>query len=314
MMSAERGETGWMTPRVTLGSRGRPRGGSALGAAVLIAASVSLGAGREPTVEISHRARALHPGEVVVLEVRASEPFASVRATAFGSTIRFFAVTADGLWRGLLGIDLTADAGSHPVSLVATTAEGAAVQRSYTLAVEPKEFPTRRLTVAPNFVSPPPEVLDRIQREAERVAAIFRVSSAERLWSGGFLEPVPGDATSSFGRRSVFNGQPRSPHSGTDFRAGAGTPVRAPSGGRVVLTGDQYFSGQVVILDHGWGLYSYFAHLSSIDVTEGDVVAPGAVVGTVGATGRVTGPHLHWTVRLNEARVDPLSLMELFPG
>lgn len=249
-----------------------------------------------------------------MLEVRASEPFASVRATVFGSTIRFFAVTADGLWRGLVGIDLTADAGIHPVSLVATMADGSAIRRDYTLAVEPKEFPTRQLTVAPSFVNPPAEVLDRIQREAQRVAAIFRVSSDERLWSRGFLEPVPGDATSSFGRRSVFNGQPRSPHSGTDFRAAEGTLVRAPSGGRVVLTGDQYFSGQVVILDHGWGLYSYFAHLSSIDVTEGDIVSPGTVIGNVGATGRVTGPHLHWTVRLNEARVDPLSLMELFPG
>ncbi len=286
---------------------------SARVAAVLIAAAASLAAAQGPTVEISHRARALHPGEVVVLEVRASESFASVRATAFGSTIRFFAVTADGLWLGLVGIDLTADAGNHPVLLVATTADGAAFRRHYTLVVAAKEFPTRQLTVAPNFVSPPSEVLDRIQREAQRVASIFRVSSAERLWSGGFLEPVPGNATSSFGRRSVFNGQPRSPHSGTDFRAAEGTPVQAPSGGRVVLTGDQYFSGQVVILDHGWGLYSYFAHLSSIDVAEGDVVGPGAVLGKVGATGRVTGPHLHWTVRLNEARVDPLSLMEMFP-
>ena len=196
---------------------------------------------------------------------------------------------------------------------VEVDAGGAEVRETYELVVEPKQFPTRRLRVAPRYVDPPPDVLARIQREAREVAAIFEVSSAERLWSGGFRKPVPGPATSSFGRRSVFNGQARNPHSGTDFRSGAGTPIRAPNGGRVVLTGNQYFSGNVVILDHGWGLYSYFAHLSTIDVAEGDLVARGEVVGAVGATGRVTGAHLHWTVRLNEARVDPLALMELFP-
>ena len=114
-----------------------------------------------------------------------------------------------------------------------------------------------------------------------------------------------------FGSRSVFNGQPRSPHSGADFRAAEGTPVVAPNVGRVVLTGDTYFSGGSIILDHGWGLYSYFAHLSKILVDKGDLVEPGQTVGQAGATGRVTGPHLHWTLRLNGARVDPLSLIEL---
>ena len=160
--------------RVALRWRRRWPCRSARVAAVLIAANASLAAAQGPTIEISHRARALHPGEVVVLEVRASEPFASVRATVFGSTIRFFAVTADGLWRGLVGIDLTADAGIHPVSLVATMADGSAIRRDYTLAVEPKEFPTRQLTVAPSFVNPPAEVLDRIQREAQRVVVVRR--------------------------------------------------------------------------------------------------------------------------------------------
>ena len=248
-----------------------------------------------------------------MLEVQASEPPASLRATAFGRSVRFYPSDLDGRWLGLVGIDLTADPGDYPIAVRATAADGVTVRQTYTITVLPKDFPTRRLTVDPSFVSPPPDVLDRIQREAHQVAEIFRVSSGERLWSGGFLAPVPGEATSSFGRRSVFNGQPRSPHSGTDFRAGAGTPVRAPNVGRVVLTGDLYFSGKVVILDHGSGLYSYFAHLSAIDVPEGETVRRGEVVGKVGATGRVTGPHLHWTVRLNDARVDPLSLMTLFP-
>ena len=281
------------------------------GASLILGGTVSALA-EDRALEVSHRARALHPGEVVVLEVRVAERGAAPRVRALGKAIRLFPVEDGRLWRGLVGIDLTAEPGVVPVR-VEVDAGGARVRETYELAVEPKQFPTRRLRVAPRYVDPPPDVLARIQREAREVAAIFEVSSAERLWSGGFRKPVPGPATSSFGRRSVFNGQPRNPHSGTDFRSGAGTPVRAPNGGRVVLTGDQYFSGKVVILDHGWGLYSYFAHLSAISVAEGDLVARGDVVGAVGATGRVTGAHLHWTVRLNEARVDPLALLELFP-
>ena len=281
--------------------------------AFLLLAVAPAAAAEDLSLDVSHRARALHPGEVVVLEVRVSERGATPRATALGKSIRMFPAEDGRLWRGLVGIDLTVEPGSVPVTVQVTAAGGAEAGEVYELAVQPKQFPTRRLRVAPRYVDPPPDVLARIQREAREVAAIFEVSSAERLWRGGFRKPVPGSSTSSFGRRSVFNGQPRNPHSGTDFRSGAGTPVRAPNAGRVVLTGDQYFSGNVVILDHGWGLYSYFAHLSSIAVAEGDLVARGEVVGEVGATGRVTGAHLHWTLRLNEARVDPLALLELLP-
>ena len=249
-----------------------------------------------------------------MLAVRTSVAPASLRATVFGRSVRFFQNGDDRAWETLVGIDLEADPGEYPVAVRATDRAGTTVHGTYTLTVEPKEFPTRRLNVDPGFVSPPAEVIERIQREAQQLAAIFPVASADRLWRGGFLTPVPGDATSSFGRRSVYNGQPRSPHSGTDFRAGEGTPIKAPNEGVVVLAANLYFSGNVVILDHGWGLYSYFAHLSAIDVEEGDRVAQGAAVGSVGATGRVTGPHLHWTVRLNDARVDPLSLMALFPA
>ena len=272
------------------------------------------GHAREFTLDISHRARELHPGEVVVVEVRPSTPPVDIRATAFGRSVRFFPSERAGTWRALVGIDLTTEPGDYPIAVRATASDGETERGTYTLTVGPKEFPTRQLTVAPSFVNPPPEVLGRIQREARQTAEIFRKSSGDRLWRGGFRAPVPGEATSSFGRRSVFNGEARSPHSGTDFRAAEGTPIHAPNHGTVVLAGDLYFSGNVVIIDHGWGLYSYFAHLSAIDVTAGDVLTPGQLVGKVGATGRVTGPHLHWTVRLNNARVDPLSLMELFPG
>ena len=118
-------------------------------------------------------------------------------------------------------------------------------------------------------------------------------------------------ANSAFGARSIFNGQPRSPHGGADFLSAAGTPVKAPNAGRVALARDLYFTGNTVVIDHGLGLFSLFAHLSAIDVQAGAAVGTGDVVGRVGATGRVSGPHLHWTVRAGGARVDPLSLLEV---
>ena len=142
--------------------------------------------------------------------------------------------------------------------------------------------------------------------------AIFDALSPRRYWLGAFHVPVPGPPISEFGKRSIYNGKPRSPHAGTDFQGATGTPVQAPNAGRVVLAADLYYSGNTVILDHGLGLYSYFGHLSAFSVREGDQLSTGDVVGKVGATGLVTGPHLHWSVRLVGTRVDPLSLIFLF--
>ncbi len=277
----------------------------------LLAVTVTVAAAAQPLdVTVSHRARGLFPGEAVLLRVEASGPLTEVRATAFDETVRFYEA-ADGVWHGLVGIDLGVEPGDHDVALRIVPATGTAIAHIYTLSVEHKAYRTRQLTVAPRYVAPPPEVGERIAREARQQAAIFATVTDERLWRGSWARPVPGRATGAFGSRSVFNGQPRSPHSGADFRAAEGTPVTAPNVGTVVLTGDTYFSGGSVILDHGWGLYSYFAHLSKILVEEGDLVEPGQAVGHAGATGRVTGPHLHWTLRLNGARVDPLSLIEI---
>jgi murein DD-endopeptidase MepM/ murein hydrolase activator NlpD len=158
-------------------------------------------------------------------------------------------------------------------------------------------------------VNPPPEARERIDREAREFAELWKSRTPERLWRGPFVRPVPDPANSAFGTRSFYNGEPRSPHSGADFLSPEGRPIRAPAAGRVVIAGSRYFTGNTVVIDHGLGLYSMFAHLSSIAVAAGDAVEPGQIVGEVGATGRVTGAHLHWSVRLAGARVDPLSLL-----
>lgn len=256
-------------------------------------------------VEIQAFARAMQPGEVVRLTITAAER--PVRVTAFERAIPVTSLS-DSTFQALVGIDLDVRPGRHIVTVRAGD-DAASVPTRYPIVVRPKAFPTRRLQVAEAFVNPPAEVRARIATEAERLAALFATTTPDRAWSRAFLRPVNDPANSAFGSRSILNGQPRSPHGGADFLSAIGTPIHAPNDGVVVLATDLYYTGTTVVIDHGQGLLSLFAHLSRLDVAEGTRVRAGEVVGLVGATGRVTGAHLHWTVRLNGARVDPLSLL-----
>ncbi len=260
-----------------------------------------------PAISLAVDARALQPGELVVLTITTPAPVATMRGRAFDRPLTPWRVD-DTTWRALIGIDLDVTPGTYTVT-VETGPAAAPVRAARRLAVSAKQFPTRRLTVSPEFVDPPPTVLARIEADAKRLSAVWRSSGTAPLWTGAFTTPVPERANSAFGSRSIFNGQARSPHGGADFPSPEGTPIRAPNGGRVVLAGDLYYTGQTVAVDHGLGLVSLFAHLSAIDVAEGESVEPGQVMGRVGSTGRVTGAHLHWTVRAGGARIDPLSLL-----
>jgi len=228
----------------------------------------------------------------------------------FGRDIQGFRVGT--LWQALVGIDLDAKPGPVTITFQGLSA-GRAVTVTSTLVVKARTFPTTALRVNEMFVNPPAAVLTRIADEAEELARLWTTSAPDRLWSGGFIRPVPGIANGAFGTRRIFNGQPRQPHSGADLLSPAGTPVLAPNDGRVVLARDLYFTGNTVVIDHGLGLFSLFAHFSTISVHTGDTVLGGVPIGLVGATGRVTGPHLHWAMRLGGARVDPLSLLALLP-
>jgi murein DD-endopeptidase MepM/ murein hydrolase activator NlpD len=192
---------------------------------------------------------------------------------------------------------------------VITPAGGPPITASRAFVVAAKRFPTRRLRVAPQYVDPPANEVARIVNEAATLNAIYEQATAPREWPRAFRTPIDVPANSAFGTRSVFNGQERSPHSGADFPAPAGTPVTAPGAGVVALAAPLYFTGNTVVIDHGMGVVSVLAHLSAMSVSTGDGVKAGQLVGRVGATGRVTGAHLHWSVRLNGARVDPLSLI-----
>ena len=211
---------------------------------------------------------------------------------------------ADGPWHALVGIDLDAKPGAYDVRIAA-----GGEHATDHLTVTRRVFPTRRLAVNPDLVHPPPEMMVRVEAEAQHLREIWDHPAPQRLWASPFVRPVPDEANSAFGTRSIYNGEPRSPHTGADFLSPAGRPVKAPNAGRIVLAAPQYFSGNTVIIDHGLRVFSLLAHLSEIDVKTGDMVVAGDVVGKVGATGRVTGPHLHWAVRVNNSRVDPLSLL-----
>lgn len=241
---------------------------------------------------------------MVVLTITLPEPTTAPHIHAFDHDIPVY---RDGdAWRAVVGIDLDVKPGTYRVNVEGGTSRG-----SYDLKVAPRAFPTRRLKVDPAFVTPPKSEQPRIEREAALLAAAWRSSSATRLWTTGFVRPVPQPANSAFGTRSIFNGKPRNAHGGADFLSPAGTPIHAPNGGRIVVARPLYFSGNTVIIDHGVGVFSMLAHLSRIDVKEGDAVTATQLIGLVGATGRVTGPHLHWAVRAGDARVDPLSLLEV---
>jgi murein DD-endopeptidase MepM/ murein hydrolase activator NlpD len=209
--------------------------------------------------------------------------------------------SADG-WKAIVGIALAAAPGTGTV-LVRSGDQAEPLRKTF--AISPMQYAEQRLTVAPGKVDLSKADLARYERERTHQAQIIATYSEMPPRELGMRQPVGGPRSSSFGLRRVFNGQARNPHSGMDIAAPTGTPVHAPRAGRVIDTGDYFFNGKTVWLDHGAGLLTMYCHLSAVQVKVGDVLATGDALGAVGATGRVTGPHLHWSVSLNRAMVDP---------
>jgi murein DD-endopeptidase MepM/ murein hydrolase activator NlpD len=275
-------------------------------AGVILSAVLVTSADAQPEIGVVLVAREMQPGEVVRMEVSCACGTSAPHATAFGLDVPL-TLSSDGVrWVGLVGIDVDVVPGVYPV--VVDVPHQPALRRETPLRVQPKQFSTRTLRVAPEFVDPPAGIVERILREASLLDRLFKTITAQ-VWGRSFALPVRSRPTRNFGSRSVFNGEARNPHAGIDFPSPSGTVVTAPAAGTVVLASDLFFTGNTVVMDHGAGLYSLYAHLSSIAVATDDVVDRGSRLGQVGATGRVTGPHLHWGVRLNGARVDPLSLI-----
>jgi murein DD-endopeptidase MepM/ murein hydrolase activator NlpD len=221
-------------------------------------------------------------------------------------------VQAGEAWFTVLGVDLDTPSGSYPIEVVFTYDDGRQRLSAETIEVEGKSFPTTELTVEPGFVQLSPENQERAARESREIGAVYATLTPGVHWQESFEVPIPGATGGrNFGHRRVFNGEPRAPHSGADLSATTGTEIHASNSGRVVLAKDFFFNGNAVFIDHGLGVYTMYLHLSEILVGVGELVERGQVVGLAGATGRVTGPHLHWGARILDARVDPFSLLTL---
>lgn len=252
-------------------------------------------------------------GQVLMVRIPVKGQSGEVVGRFLGRSIVFYRETGargGNAYTGLLGIDMQDSPGTHELSVEVKHSPGSR-RLSYNVLVLKETFPTQHLTLPKNMVDLDEATLSRVKAEQEQVHAILGTVFPDRRWTTGFIEPVRGDISGAFGRMRMINGQPRNPHNGEDITAEAGTAVVASNDGEVRLTVEHYFSGKGVYLDHGLGLYSMYFHLSEILVREGEQVARGQVIGRVGASGRVTGPHLHWGIRLNGARVDPYSLVRL---
>lgn len=257
-------------------------------------------------------------GSLVIAEVRSSAPLEGVKGGWNGRDLGFWRESPaesgrkPEVWRAILGVDVEKPAGAYELTVFATRQGGDAVGCGAKVAVAPGRFPMERLTVENQFVEPNPEQEQRAKEEGERLRKIFATMTPERLWHGGFRLPLDNVTTGgNFGRRRVLNGQPRSPHRGVDFPAPTGTPVHSTQAGRVVVAEPLFFSGNTVVLDHGLGMYTFYGHLSAIAVKSGDEVGVGTVLGEVGATGRVTGPHLHWGLSVNREWVNAMELVRV---
>lgn len=277
--------------------------------ALVLALAVAHAAPLRAQVSVDVRARALVPGDLVRVDVGAPAPLARVSGTLRGAALDFVPACEDGAtpcatWSAWEALDIDWTPG--PLELV-VDADGQRVTRTLTLAA--KSFPTQELKVEGKFVEPPKAAQARIAREQKELAAVY-ARRTPLPPPADWRRPVGGEPTGVFGARRVFNGQKRKPHPGLDLRAKEGTPVASSGAGVVALAKDLYFSGGTVIVDHGGGLFTIYAHLSRIDVKAGDGIGAGDVVGLSGATGRVTGPHLHWGGKVGDRIFDPTSLLD----
>ncbi len=245
-----------------------------------------------------------------IVEIRVSGgDMAGVKGFLRNQEIPFF-FEEGGSYAALLGVDLEERPGPVGITIKSWSKGGDWKEKLINLRVTEKVFPQENISVPASFDRIDEVTRKRIEREQAQLGRLWTISSPRRLWQGRFLTPVSGGISSPFGLRRIINGSPRSPHGGVDLKAPLGTEIVAANHGQVVLRDEFFFSGKSIVLDHGGGLYTMYFHLADFHVEKDSQVRKGDLIGLAGMTGRVTGPHLHWGVRLNGARVNPFDLLE----
>lgn len=268
---------------------------------------------RQATAEcsVALRPAILKPGEVALLEITPAASVASATLLWKDRKIPLVTMEDDRRLAALIGIPRDTVAGTHRAELEITLHSGLRRQRIVSIRVEDKKFAEQHLRLPSRQVSPDRAAVARHGREREQISKVFAEISPQKLWQAPFQLPVSGALLSPFGVQRILNGQPRSFHSGVDQRARLGEPVAAAGGGRVVLTAEHFFAGNSVYIDHGMGIVTMYFHLSETRVETGQRVTAGQLIGLAGATGRASGPHLHWGARVHNIKVDPLALVRL---
>jgi murein DD-endopeptidase MepM/ murein hydrolase activator NlpD len=249
------------------------------------------------TAQLPHAS--LVPGGVFIFPIQSLDRQAAPVVTLDGQ--RAMVLRSEGRWVAVVGLPLT----EKPGHLTVTVRNGDAPETSVGFDITDKHYVTQSLKVAPSKVDLSKEDEERVNREIPHIKAIMATFTDAPPVTLRLRQPIPGVRSSSYGMRRIFNNEPRNPHTGMDIAAPTGTPIKAPAAGRVIDTGDYFFNGNTVFIDHGEGMITMYCHLSEIDVKAGDSVTTGQVIAKVGATGRVTGPHLHFGVALNATFVDP---------
>jgi len=253
----------------------------------------------------------LASGSPVFFNVQLNQPASELHGAWFSHVITFTKAREGNSWYALAGIDVEQAPGTYPLELTATATNGQSIHATQQVNVLPGSYKTTTLHVAENYVQPDAATQQRIAADKVVKDAAFAHQIDQPLWKGNFRSPVPFTATDSFGTRRTFNGELASIHRGTDFHAPSGTPVLAANDGEVIIAQPMFFEGNLVVIDHGQQFTTLYMHLSKIGVKVGQRVTKGQPIGLSGATGRVTGPHLHFAVRWQNTYVDPVLLLHL---
>jgi murein DD-endopeptidase MepM/ murein hydrolase activator NlpD len=253
--------------------------------------------------------RSLQPGEVILAVLKSETTAKTVRLRFLDKTYVLSSLRPGGKPFALIGIDLDVKPQSYLIRITAEKGDGTKENAEQEVLIEPKNFSQRRFRIQESLIAPPPQELERVRREQELLQDIYNCITPEWLGTGSFIAPLDQEPASNFGQRRIYNKRPPSLHAGVDIGAPWGTPIRAANSGKVVLASSLYFSGKTVIIEHGQGVFSIYCHMSKFLVKRGDQVKKGGRIGRVGSTGRSTGPHLHWAVKIYESRVDPFALV-----
>ena len=263
-----------------------------------------------PRISVRVLPATVRQGDAVLILVAGTRGARDVEGSLGAQHLAFFPYGEE--YAALAGVDLETKPGKVGWRIGLVDGGGTPRKATGSLRVQAGVFSVERLTVPPGMANLDPGAERRASNEAARLRTLFDTVTPERLWRGPFTRPVAArKPPGGFGARRIINGQPRMPHSGVDFSADLGTPVVASNRGRVALLGEFFFAGRLVVLDHGLGLYTLYFHLDGVSVTEGQIVDRGQTVGTVGVTGRSTGPHLHFAAQLGRARINPPDLFTL---